>query len=815
MKNWVKRTLSVFVSLCLIASGSICALAETDLGLTWPSDLSGAPDWAVNATESQQAATIQAINDEYNAQLAAGYSLGTVESFGNYGGMVDVQFSGGDNTGNPWGHANRRWGIIVAPYAGMAFSVKSYFAEHFSFSNVLNDEFQWTDPTTGVTKVYQMTASNVMCRDVDGTVVTNEGRAPGAGSTDSSSIASMQYAIAKSSSEGYNIGFGAANAKAKNGYLYQEFFGPDSTGASAQVDRGLDKNYGISYVVANADDAFIITDKIFTAWAGTWGDLDTNNPDRFSASGMPTSNAYTDTDGSVCQDFENFRIRIAADGTVNFDKIGHKVLSVSGSLVENALMDGSSISLLVSGSDLSAVTLNFTLSDGATASIANGTVVDLTSPVQLTVTNAIRQQVDYTITAYTDSTLTVSQKAAALAVQEKVNVLPDYIYASDRENAQAAVDSYDALSTAEKLLVTGSEKIEAARARLAVIGTGQIRITCVGDSITQGIGSSNESVYSYPAQLQTKLGDGYVVTNAGVSGAFASESSCSLPYIVTSGYPTGLSSDPDLVFMMLGTNDANNTYWNQTTVDFPALFEQGYRNLIEQYLDLPSSPKIVLCLPMSSFTSDGRETNNVNGTIPIIQKLAAEYGLDILDMHSYTAGHQDWFGDNLHPTDQGYDYVSDKFEETVNEIMANNAVAVTGITLDGTALENFSAATTEYTVPVNSYHFPEIAISSDNGCKYSVTAATKANPTAYIHVEAPVGNDGITYVIHYDVDTVIGDITGEGQVTVADVVELRDVIMKGTVTDAQLAACDFNDDSSLTVSDVVDLRDYIMKGVAS
>ena len=37
---------------------------------------------------------------------------------------------------------------------------------------------------------------------------------------------------------------------------------------------------------------------------------------------------------------------------------------------------------------------------------------------------------------------------------------------------------------------------------------GPITIACVGDSITEGVGASNSSLYSYPAQLQKLLGDG-------------------------------------------------------------------------------------------------------------------------------------------------------------------------------------------------------------------------------------------------------------------------------------------------------------------
>lgn len=61
-------------------------------------------------------------------------------------------------------------------------------------------------------------------------------------------------------------------------------------------------------------------------------------------------------------------------------------------------------------------------------------------------------------------------------------------------------------------------------------------------------------------------------------------------------------------------------------------------------------------------------------------------------------------------------------------------------------------------------------------------------------------------------DIITGDVDGDSRVTVSDVVELRDVIMKGGPTADQMRAADFEGNGALTVSDVVDLRDYIMKG---
>ena len=46
-----------------------------------------------------------------------------------------------------------------------------------------------------------------------------------------------------------------------------------------------------------------------------------------------------------------------------------------------------------------------------------------------------------------------------------------------------------------------------------------IRVACVGNSVTYGLGISNREQYAYPVQLQQLLGDNYEVGNFGHSGA--------------------------------------------------------------------------------------------------------------------------------------------------------------------------------------------------------------------------------------------------------------------------------------------------------
>ena len=48
-------------------------------------------------------------------------------------------------------------------------------------------------------------------------------------------------------------------------------------------------------------------------------------------------------------------------------------------------------------------------------------------------------------------------------------------------------------------------------------GKEQIRIACIGNSITYGAAIENRELNCYPAQLASMLGDGYNVKNFGVS----------------------------------------------------------------------------------------------------------------------------------------------------------------------------------------------------------------------------------------------------------------------------------------------------------
>ena len=78
---------------------------------------------------------------------------------------------------------------------------------------------------------------------------------------------------------------------------------------------------------------------------------------------------------------------------------------------------------------------------------------------------------------------------------------------------------------------------------------GQIKVACVGDSITYGHGISGWARNNYPAQLQKILGDEYHVENFGHSGTTAS-SKGDKPYNESPQYELSLEYNADIVIAL-------------------------------------------------------------------------------------------------------------------------------------------------------------------------------------------------------------------------------------------------------------------------
>ncbi|MDF7809080.1 GDSL-type esterase/lipase family protein [Pontiellaceae bacterium B12219] len=178
----------------------------------------------------------------------------------------------------------------------------------------------------------------------------------------------------------------------------------------------------------------------------------------------------------------------------------------------------------------------------------------------------------------------------------------------------------------------------------------QIRIACVGDSITYGFGLKNPEKDSYPAQLQALLGDKYKVGNLGKNGATALKKGHA-PYWKAPQYQAALQFEPDVVVIKLGTNDTRP----RNIGEHKAEFVSNYVELIRSFQTLKSKPTVWICRPAPIYTAHKGMTDEVlhREIFPLVDEVAKQAGVNVIDLNTPLVGKPELFSDGLHPNFTG------------------------------------------------------------------------------------------------------------------------------------------------------------------
>jgi len=177
------------------------------------------------------------------------------------------------------------------------------------------------------------------------------------------------------------------------------------------------------------------------------------------------------------------------------------------------------------------------------------------------------------------------------------------------------------------------------------------KVACVGDSITWGFSILNPGKHGYPAVLQRLLGDGFEVRNFGHNDA-AARLDADTPYASKRAYRESLSWEPDIVILMLGTNDTKPWNWQ------PEAFRQGYSYLVDSYLSLPSHPQVVLVAPIRIFRVFNMPILVLNpdtleeGVRPALREIAAGKKLQLVDLYGLFENAR-YCKDGIHPQKRG------------------------------------------------------------------------------------------------------------------------------------------------------------------
>jgi acyl-CoA thioesterase I len=181
-----------------------------------------------------------------------------------------------------------------------------------------------------------------------------------------------------------------------------------------------------------------------------------------------------------------------------------------------------------------------------------------------------------------------------------------------------------------------------------------IRVACVGDSITEGSG--------YPASLQTMLGSNYTVGNFGAIGSSVSRNS-NKPYLSQAQFWDAIKFQPDIVIIMLGTNDASES--NYEVIDN---FQITYEELIAKFQALPGDQQVVLVEPppILNNTLSLSDENLVQGVIPRIARVADDLNLPTVDVYAALTNHTEVFGDGVHPNSEGGQIIAEQINQIIN-----------------------------------------------------------------------------------------------------------------------------------------------------
>ncbi len=193
------------------------------------------------------------------------------------------------------------------------------------------------------------------------------------------------------------------------------------------------------------------------------------------------------------------------------------------------------------------------------------------------------------------------------------------------------------------------------------------RIACVGDSITYGAGvEKTRRQEAWPALWQRSLGDGFQVLNYGVCSATLQREG-DFAYRRFGFLPRMKRARPELIVLMLGTNDTKPRNWDE------ARFARELEELVRELTELPWPHRVALLAPPKAFPAEATgviayEIDNarIRDVIrPLIFSVGERRGLPVVDLYALTEAHPEYFDDGVHPNAPGNRALAEEIRRAV------------------------------------------------------------------------------------------------------------------------------------------------------
>lgn len=198
-----------------------------------------------------------------------------------------------------------------------------------------------------------------------------------------------------------------------------------------------------------------------------------------------------------------------------------------------------------------------------------------------------------------------------------------------------------------------------------------------GDSLTTGVGSTDGQGYRprLASRLRAHFGAATVV-DEGQPGTRSDAGARRVEGAL--GY-----ARPAYTLILYGTND-----WNEQACKddrFPCYTIDSLRFMIREAKFVGSVPFIGTIPPVNTAINDFRAPQDRNNWVarinPLIKSMAASEGAVVVDLHAAflaAGGGRDLFADHIHPSDRGYDIITDEFFKAITQ-PAPGGTAASGV----------------------------------------------------------------------------------------------------------------------------------------
>jgi lysophospholipase L1-like esterase len=185
------------------------------------------------------------------------------------------------------------------------------------------------------------------------------------------------------------------------------------------------------------------------------------------------------------------------------------------------------------------------------------------------------------------------------------------------------------------------------------ISENTIRVACVGDSITCDT--------EYPEVLSTMLGANYTVKDFGV-GRTTVSLDFNKPYMRQVAFYDAQNFDPDIVVIMLGTNDGYLSQQQRSS------FTDDYETLVSSFQVLPSSPQIHVVIPPPVFDNTmGLPAEVIDDeVVPLVNQTAIGLELPTIDIYTPLLDKPENFEDGVHPNLLGSQVIASEIYNAIN-----------------------------------------------------------------------------------------------------------------------------------------------------